>query len=383
MKDIESALRSLPDSIDLEPRPDLIASVRRTHRHRSLRRRSAVAGVALATLGIVTVPTMLRNDDGGTVNPGASQGAQGAVDGTVTKQSLDAALAALATSPGAGEPRPTGTFAYTHSRTRYLAMTGAGGGNDASQPSPSDVPTENAEKSPSAGAETLLPDQQQVSFTYLYGTERHIWLDKLSGGHLVSKPLAPKFLNPGDDAIYRKAIGEEHGMDLALDNGGQPVNVPNLSFDASALPSDPAAMRQYLQDVPSGVDDVNERVFTAAADLVREHILPHKVRSTILRALLLVPDVSVVEGVADLDGRAGIGIGRIERGTTLRQLILDAEGTVLGERDSVAVAGEFGPVGTVIGHTAVLEAGFVDKVGDTPSGRPIAISSQGAGKEMR
>lgn len=391
MNDIEGALRTLPESLDLEPRGDLVASVRRTHRRRTVRRRSIVAGVALATLGISLAPTLLARSDRDAGVDDAASGAPAA--GPVTKASLDASLAALAAGPGADAPAPTGSFAYTHSRTRHLAMVGAGGSTEAEpavpaskgaaaaeQPAPParDANAAAEEPAPPARDRAPMDAHAEEMFSYLYGTERHIWLDKLSGGHLVAKPLAPKFLHAGDEVTYRRVVGAEEGMDLALTNGGEPVNVPNPSFDPAALPTDPAAMRQYLQDVPSGVEDLTERTFTAGADLLRERVLPLKVRVAVLRALLLIPDVAVAEGVADLDGRTGIGIGRVDRGTTLRQLIVDAAGTILGERDTVAVAGEFGPVGTVIGHTAVLESGYVDKIGIAPSGAQIPLNPDAA-----
>lgn len=39
----------------------------------------------------------------------------------------------------------------------------------------------------------------------------------------------------------------------------------------------------------------------------------------------------------------------------------------LSERNTVVVDGEFVPVGTVIGHSAVLQSGYVDKIGDVPT----------------
>jgi hypothetical protein len=341
MTDLERSLLALRDSLDISPSTDLLESVRRRHARRTMRRRFGIAAIAVGTTAIVGVPGILvarRHRSGVSADRPAS--------GRARIASLDADLAALAAAPGADQPQPTGPFAYTHSRTRYLAMSAA------AEPASGDTPS------------TGSPAEM---YSYLYGADREIWLDKSSAGHLRSKPLPPVFLHPGDEAIYQRKGITERGTDTDLMNGDQPVNVPNPSFDASGLPTEPAAMRQHLRDVGSGVEDDNERTFTAGEDLLRETILPLNVRVAVLRALLLIPDVTVVDGLTDLNGRPGTGVGRVERGTTRRDVIVDVEsGTLLGERDAAAVDGEFGPRGTVIGQTAILDSGFVGAVGERP-----------------
>ena len=340
MIELEEALRALPESVDVTPSPDLVSSVRRKHVRRTLRRRAVIGGVAVIALVVSTAPTLIAR-----ANRSGSDAASSSPE-AVTKESLDAALTRLAKGPGADEPRPTGKYAYTHSRTRYLADRVQGAVEDAGPPPPT----------------TGKPAEPRARISYLSGADRHIWLDKTSGGHLRSTALPPVFLKPGDEEIYKQTGMTEHRMDGALGNGDASPGIPNLSFDSSALPTKPEAMRKYLQDVPSGVEDVNERTFTAGGDLLRETILPLKVRVAVLRALLLIPDVSVVADVADFEGRTGIAIGRVERGTTLTQLIVGDNASLLGERQVTVADGEFGPAGTVIGHTAVLESRFVDQI---------------------
>lgn len=81
MRHLQSALRALPDRLELRPAPDLLRNVRRTHAKRTLRRRAAV--MIAASFVIVVMVILIQ------VNGGGSGGSE------VTTDSVSRAAAAV------------------------------------------------------------------------------------------------------------------------------------------------------------------------------------------------------------------------------------------------------------------------------------------------
>ncbi len=106
--------------------------------------------------------------------------------------------------------------------------------------------------------------------------------------------------------------------------------------------------------------------FTAAAGALRTCLVPAELRTALLRALCALPAVTVVEDVADLDGRSCLGIVH-DAGPTRTELLVDpADGQYAGERDTLRRDSRCGlRVGTMIGSTAV-HTGIVDQLGALP-----------------
>jgi hypothetical protein len=345
--ELEDALRTLPDAVDVAPRGDLATSVRRLHVRRAWRRRSGIAAVTVGATALAAVPGFVasRRDVIASV---ASASASEAV------ASLDIQLAALAEAPGADQPRSTSGFAYTHTRGIEISTVTAAGAGEV-------VPWENS-------AAGRWPPADSVTFGSVF--DREIWLDPSGRGHLTAKPTRVVYFQAGDEqklasmaALVSRAIDE----DLQKGDAAN-VTSPNVSFNSADLPVQPHAMLAHLRTRAGDRQPETEAIFTAGTDLLRDHVLPLNLRVAIYRALLRLPGIAVAENVADFDGRVGVAVGLAGTRNTLRQLIIEpVTGRQLGERSSLTAATELGPVGTVIGHTAIVESGFVANVKERPA----------------
>jgi hypothetical protein len=94
--------------------------------------------------------------------------------------------------------------------------------------------------------------------------------------------------------------------------------------------------------------------------------LPSDVRSSLYRALALVPGLEITDRAANLDGRIGIAYGMADD-TTREEIIVDpGTGEFIGERD-VSLRDLPGGLkaGDVGGHSAVSTA-VVDRIGTPP-----------------
>ncbi|WP_029144703.1 hypothetical protein [Microbacterium luticocti] len=133
---------------------------------------------------------------------------------------------------------------------------------------------------------------------------------------------------------------------------------PWLSVDPADIPR--GTGRQVLdyfdEHYSGGSSSRDEDNFVRICDLLASGLVPAPVRARLYDALSLIPGVTSTAGVANLDGRTGIAIGRTEplRGGLRQEIIIDPEtGLVLGQRQlhTVALLG-FG-VNEVVGLTAV------------------------------
>lgn len=263
---------------------------------------------------------------------------------------------------------------------KTLGSGGAPADDSAPEPASGAVKADVGAQEPKPPVPTANDSHSGEGVVYGDARVREIWLDAANQGHLISKPLKPVFFNPGDEAkLAASGVPLGELMDLALRNDNErPAELPsgdpatelkfgNPSFVASQLPTEPAAMLGVLRTV-AGQHKDRDAVFAAGRDLLRETVLPLNVRIAIYRAMLLLPEVAVANGVADYDGRIGVGIGQVNPALgMLEQIIVDpATGSQLGERDSLTVANSLGPVGTVVGHTAIQQAAFVPNLKDRP-----------------
>lgn len=176
--------------------------------------------------------------------------------------------------------------------------------------------------------------------------------------------------------------------DVTPGPGGEPMGPPGpASWDnptpdwLAGLPRDPAALRASLYaDSPTGVKpgsglSRDTVAFGRLADVLASGLVPADLRAALYRVATTIPGVTLVDHEADLDGRSGIAVGRVESSGTLRQdLIFDtAGGQFLGEREvavrAYTTSGDSGtganavhstgptiPAGTVVSSTAVTVA---------------------------
>lgn len=122
------------------------------------------------------------------------------------------------------------------------------------------------------------------------------------------------------------------------------------------LPHDPQALLDeiYRQDGDAGQSRDGDALSTIA-DILRAGTTDARLRATLYRAAALIPDVTIVQKQANLDGRTGVALGRVEPSTGIRQdIIIDlTTGDVIGEREVTSHATSGLPANTVMESTAV------------------------------
>ncbi|GIF08540.1 CU044_5270 family protein [Actinoplanes siamensis] len=136
----------------------------------------------------------------------------------------------------------------------------------------------------------------------------------------------------------------------------------------------------FLAGLPDDPEQLYERLRTDAADLGPAEMLrmaggvltceaAGQLRSSVYRALMLMPGLDVTTGAVDLDGRHGVALG-VTTGATRQEIVIDPRtGLYLGERLVLAQPGsgmwQGLPTGTVADYTAVTTgtvAGPADRI---------------------
>jgi len=99
--------------------------------------------------------------------------------------------------------------------------------------------------------------------------------------------------------------------------------------------------------------------------VLRSGLVPADLRAALYRAAARIPGIKLIDSAANLDGRRGVAIGRVQAGGELRHDIVfdSAAGQLIGERD--VVVKQFAPhvpVGSTVASTA-FSVGIADKPG--------------------
>jgi hypothetical protein len=143
-------------------------------------------------------------------------------------------------------------------------------------------------------------------------------------------------------------------VQVTRDPAGDFVHAAELGGDVPtrALPDDPAEALAFLHKLPYG-DGTDIGALSYAAQLLRTGTLPAEDRSTLYRALALVPDIRITDHNATLDGRTGIAFS-LESDTTTPEIIVDpTNGQFIGERSLTPAAQGAIPAHTAESYTAV------------------------------
>jgi hypothetical protein len=169
-----------------------------------------------------------------------------------------------------------------------------------------------------------------------------------------------KTFNAEGEALAQKSLEQQKA-----EAGGVPevLRAPDAQFygnstvpDFDALPRDPQQLLNYIYKVTAGGgQSADGAALGWIADTLRTGVAPADVRATLYEAAAGIPGVEITEQVANLEGSAGISIGRVESADNSRQdLIIDTQtGALIGER-RVAMSDGWGfPAGTTTGFTAV------------------------------
>lgn len=106
----------------------------------------------------------------------------------------------------------------------------------------------------------------------------------------------------------------------------------------------------------------NSEALVFIADLLRSGVVPGDLRAALYKAAALIPEVTVTDEQATLDGRKGIAIGRVEDASHFRHdIIIDPKnGLPIGERQVLTA-----PLGTMSAGTATTWTAVETSVSDT------------------
>ncbi|MQY05179.1 CU044_5270 family protein [Actinomadura macrotermitis] len=138
----------------------------------------------------------------------------------------------------------------------------------------------------------------------------------------------------------------------------------------SAFPTDPDAIlrRIYRERKNRKGDDQSKEglAFDEIGKLVNESILPPGVTAALYRAAARIPGVVMVPDAVDAAGRHGVAVSRVT-GAGRTEWIFDRKTfAYLGSRTVLVKDTDEGRKGTLIGHSALLASGVVDKPGQLP-----------------
>jgi hypothetical protein len=205
-------------------------------------------------------------------------------------------------------------------------------------------------------------------------TGHHTWL--IGSDEIVKAEGDGGLFEPVGQREQRGACGDWGGRQTAELGGspddGKPCdqrtgdwNDPTPAFVAQ-LPTDPAKVYAKLDADAKGD---KTRILENAVGVLQSSYVDRDVRSTVYKALMLLPGLDVTDNAATLDGQRGVALGATNE--NLRQeIVLDpATGRYLGERLVLAVDGtgfwQGLKAGTVIESTSVRTA-VAEKIGVAP-----------------
>ncbi|HTI20974.1 MAG TPA: CU044_5270 family protein [Kutzneria sp.] len=228
--------------------------------------------------------------------------------------------------------------------------------------------------------------QETVSDLWIPAKRSDVWLARTqtTGRHTWIVGSDEEAVAEGQGDILRPGVQSEHsgpcgdwGGRQVPELGGSPDDGkpcdqrigtwgnPTPRFIAQ-LPTDPAAL--YAKLVADSQGDKAEVLRNAAA-VLSSGDASRAVRSTVYKALMLMPGLDVTDNAANLDGQRGVALG-VSNGTLRQEIVIDpASGRYIGERLVNLVAGTDAlagvPAGTVVDFTAVT-TGVAEKIGVAP-----------------
>ncbi|MCJ1688459.1 hypothetical protein [Rathayibacter sp. VKM Ac-2927] len=118
------------------------------------------------------------------------------------------------------------------------------------------------------------------------------------------------------------------------------------------LPTDPREALAALRRLPWG-DGTDAGVLSGAAELLRSGMLAGAERSTLYRALAMIPGIRIADRSAVLDGRTGIAFS-LDADVNVPEIVIDpTTGLFIGERTLTSSDQGAIPAGTAEQYTAV------------------------------
>jgi hypothetical protein len=121
--------------------------------------------------------------------------------------------------------------------------------------------------------------------------------------------------------------------------------------------------------VVSGAPGPAAEAFTTIGDLMRGQVVPPQVSAALFRAAALIPGVTVVPDAMDAAGRPGVAVAFDSHSRLANGRSEDVRQEWVFNKSTLQFMGE-GTVadGIVTSASAVLDRGFVDRLGEVPPG---------------
>jgi hypothetical protein len=197
---------------------------------------------------------------------------------------------------------------------------------------------------------------RQTDTMYIPSNQKKQWL------WVRDVPSIEKTFGPDSEAVAKDWI------DGIRAEGGAPEVVQGVDGNfygaanrytpafVASLPRDPRVLlnRIYASTFGQG-QSADGEALVYIADTLRSGLIPADLRAALYKAAILIPGVTVTDKQANLKGRTGTAIGRMEPTSKIRQdIIIDpATGLMIGERQVSYMTGTDIPVGTVIESTSI------------------------------
>lgn len=206
--------------------------------------------------------------------------------------------------------------------------------------------TTSAVYSKTSGATSYLTLAKDELFVPADRSQDWVWVRgasapyKTFGAASAAKAAQAK---PGETELVRAPAGGFYS---------EPSDSSATAF--AKLPHDPHALLAYIHRQTAGQgNSVNEATFGYIADKLTNGLAPADLRAALYEAAALIPDVTIQDKQATLDGSTGIAIGRTDsEGNTRDELIINpGTGALIGQREVLIKAESGIPAGTAIGWT--------------------------------
>jgi hypothetical protein len=196
-------------------------------------------------------------------------------------------------------------------------------------------------------------------FSVLEPHTREVWVGP-KGGRVRSTTGTPRFLSERDRRNWIAAGRPEI-------EGGRNFDLPIPREKRNALPSDPDALFDELEDSSRGHSEGTYReMFTLAADAFRATNITPALRAALYEVVAQIPGVELIGPVKDPVGRPGVAVAMDHPNQGTRHtLVIDPDtGTMLSEQQVTLEKNFYRyPAGTVVGHSTYVVTAMVESVG--------------------
>jgi hypothetical protein len=126
----------------------------------------------------------------------------------------------------------------------------------------------------------------------------------------------------------QSAVMVDGKLEITTEAPEIPRSLPPQDYPTLAgLPTDPQALLDWLRDqVPPSMGGNAQRdaiSYSVINSMLRDNVLPPRVKATLLRVLALIPGVTQSTDPVDFDGRPALAVGMVQDGWRHEDILLD------------------------------------------------------------